>query len=327
MSPTALAKKCEIIIQSQQNTLNLHYTSVMAVKNEFSSKIGLVAATVGSAVGLGNIWRFPAEAQAGGGAAFLLVYILCVCVLGIPVMLAEFSIGRAGGTDAIGAFRKLSPGKAWWMVGALAILTSYLILSFYMVVAGWTFEYMWQSITGGLYAPVGDTAGLSDIAAYDIQFAEKMHTFIQGRHRPSDQHIHHDRPQPNRAHRRCEQRHRASQQRAHAPAVPASCGILLACRCRSPRPEPDWNSSCVPTSPRSRLRYGSTPSARHFLAQPRHGHTHHLLRLLSARHQTDRHSHDGVAPRHAGGSDDGNHNFPGRDHFRSRRPTRSKAPH
>lgn len=152
----------------------------MAVKNEFSSKIGLVAATVGSAVGLGNIWRFPAEAQAGGGAAFLLVYILCVCVLGIPVMLAEFSIGRAGGTDAIGAFRKLSPGKAWWMVGALAILTSYLILSFYMVVAGWTFEYMWQSITGGLYAPVGDTAGLSDIAAYDIQFAEKMHTFIQG---------------------------------------------------------------------------------------------------------------------------------------------------
>lgn len=66
------------------------------------------------------------------------------------------------------------------MVGALAILTSYLILSFYMVVAGWTFEYMWQSITGGLYAPVGDTAGLSDIAAYDIQFAEKMHTFIQG---------------------------------------------------------------------------------------------------------------------------------------------------
>lgn len=83
----------------------------MAVKNEFSSKIGLVAATVGSAVGLGNIWRFPAEAQAGGGAAFLLVYILCVCVLGIPVMLAEFSIGRAGGTDAIGAFRKLSPAK------------------------------------------------------------------------------------------------------------------------------------------------------------------------------------------------------------------------
>ena len=156
----------------------------MAANTQFKSKIGLIAATVGSAVGLGNVWRFPAEAQAGGGAAFLLIYILCVCLLGIPVMMAEFSLGRAGGTDAIGSFRRLSPGRPWWLIGALAVLTSYLILCFYMVVAGWTFEYMLQSITGNLYAPVAATAGLSGIEASEVQFGEKMHEFIQGDYAP-----------------------------------------------------------------------------------------------------------------------------------------------
>ncbi|MBD5255084.1 MAG: hypothetical protein HDS53_03265 [Barnesiella sp.] len=75
----------------------------MATNRLFSSKIGMIAATVGSAVGLGNIWRFPAEVHEGGGAAFLLIYIGCVFLLGIPVMLAEFSLGRAGRSDAIGA--------------------------------------------------------------------------------------------------------------------------------------------------------------------------------------------------------------------------------
>lgn len=125
--------------------------ATMAKKVEFGSRIGLIAATVGSAVGLGNVWRFPAEAQANGGAAFLIVYILCVLFLGIPVMLAEFSLGRGTHSDAAGAFLKLSPGKKWWYVGALAILASYLILSFYMVVAGWTLEYFIQSVTGNLY--------------------------------------------------------------------------------------------------------------------------------------------------------------------------------
>lgn len=145
----------------------------MSHKQQFGSRIGLIAATVGSAVGLGNVWRFPAEAQAGGGAAFLLIYIICILLLGIPVMLAEFSLGRAGGTDAIGAFRHISHGSRWWVIGALAILTSYLILCFYMVVAGWTFEYMWQSITGYLYAPAPGANG------YDMQFTERMHEFIQ----------------------------------------------------------------------------------------------------------------------------------------------------
>lgn len=136
----------------------------MANKAQFSSKAGLIAATVGSAVGLGNVWRFPSEAQSNGGAAFLLIYIGCVFLLGIPVMLSEFSLGRAGGSDAVGSLKKLSPNKKWWIAGALAIITSYLILSFYMVVAGWTFEYLWQSITGYLYE--------------DMQFGEKMNEFI-----------------------------------------------------------------------------------------------------------------------------------------------------
>lgn len=140
----------------------------------FKSKIGLIAATVGSAVGLGNIWRFPAEAQAGGGAAFLLVYILCVCLLGIPVMVAEFSLGRAGGTDAIGAFTRINRRhKPWAMIGGLSVLTSFLICIFYMVVTGWTFEYLVESLTGNLYsAPEG-------VAENSAFFSRKMSEYVQ----------------------------------------------------------------------------------------------------------------------------------------------------
>ncbi len=123
----------------------------MSEKKLFATKIGLIAATVGSAIGLGNVWRFPAETQANGGAAFLLLYIVCVVALGVPVMLAEFALGRAGRSDAVGAFMKLSPGKPWWLVGALSVLVPFLIASYYMVVAGWTLEYLVESVTGGLY--------------------------------------------------------------------------------------------------------------------------------------------------------------------------------
>lgn len=145
----------------------------------FKSKLGLIAATVGSAVGLGNIWRFPAEAQAGGGAAFLLVYILCVCLLGIPVMVAEFSLGRAGGTDAIGVFGRINPRhKGWAAIGALSVLTSFLITIFYMVVTGWTFEYLIASITGDLYSA---SAGMEENTAF---FAAKMNEYVQSDRNP-----------------------------------------------------------------------------------------------------------------------------------------------
>lgn len=120
-------------------------------KGTFSSRLGVIAATVGSAIGLGNIWRFPGEAQANGGAAFLFIYILCVFLLGIPVMLAELSLGRAGRSDSVGNFKNLTPGNHWWLAGVIGLLASYLILSFYMVVAGWTIEYLFDSISGDLY--------------------------------------------------------------------------------------------------------------------------------------------------------------------------------
>lgn len=145
--------------------------------NFFSTRMGLIMATVGSAVGLGSIWRFPAETQAGGGAAFLIIYTGCMVLLGIPVMLSEFVIGRAGRSDAVGAFRKLSPGKPWYLVGAGGVLTSYLITIFYMVVAAWTLEYLIQSITGNLYA--GVTAGSTD-SEMMTAFGDRMHEYIQG---------------------------------------------------------------------------------------------------------------------------------------------------
>lgn len=142
-------------------------------KVTFTSKIGLIAATVGSAVGLGNVWRFPAETQANGGAAFLFVYILCLLILGIPVMLAEFSLGRGTGCDAIGAFRRLSPRSSWWIGGALGVLASYLILCFYMVVAAWTFEYLCQSINGALFAGIAGNA-----EALESSFHQRMEAYI-----------------------------------------------------------------------------------------------------------------------------------------------------
>lgn len=147
-------------------------------KREFASKIGLVAATVGSAIGLGNVWRFPAETQSNGGAAFLLVYILCVLLLGVPVMLAEFSLGRAGRSDAIGAFKSLSPASKWWIVGLLAVLASYLINCYYMVVAGWTLEYFWESLTGGLFA---DMPANEELRGF---FGDKMGEYISTSIRP-----------------------------------------------------------------------------------------------------------------------------------------------
>ncbi len=145
-----------------------------ADKGTFSSKIGVIAATVGSAIGLGNIWRFPGEAQANGGAAFLFIYILCVFLLGIPVMLAEFSLGRAGQSDSVGNFKNLTPHNHWWLAGIIGLLASYLILSFYMVVSGWTIEYLFDSLTGSLY----DGYQLGDQAGENTFFTGKMVDYV-----------------------------------------------------------------------------------------------------------------------------------------------------
>ena len=112
----------------------------------FATRLGVIATTVGSAVGLGNIWRFPFEAGAHGGGAFLLVDLFFVFVIGIPVICAEFIIGRNTGSNVRGAFRRLGYKRSWGWVGWVGLLAAILILSFYSVVAGWTLEYIWQSL-------------------------------------------------------------------------------------------------------------------------------------------------------------------------------------
>lgn len=128
-------------------------------RGSFSSKFAVIAATAGSAVGLGNIWRFPYLAGENGGGAFLLVYLLCVVIMGIPVMTSEFVIGRAAQRNAYGAFKKLQPkNHRWHYVGVLGIAAAFMILAFYTTVAGWTLEYFFQSVTGNLFKPDGDYA-------------------------------------------------------------------------------------------------------------------------------------------------------------------------
>lgn len=116
----------------------------------FATKFAAIAATVGSSVGLGNIWRFPYEAGIHGGGAFLICYLACVILLGIPVLCAEFCIGRGTRSNVFGAYLKLSPKGKWHYAGYIGILASFLIISFYSVVAGWTIEYSVSSALGQL---------------------------------------------------------------------------------------------------------------------------------------------------------------------------------
>ncbi|MDO9152973.1 MAG: sodium-dependent transporter [Paludibacter sp.] len=129
----------------------------------FGSKLGVVAAAAGSAVGLGNIWRFPYELGQNGGGAFLIIYLLCVILLGMPIMLSEFIIGRTGQANAAGSFKKLAPGQKWWIVGLMGVFTSFLIMGFYVVVSGWTLEYIVQAVSNQFINK--DTATLSRVFA------------------------------------------------------------------------------------------------------------------------------------------------------------------
>ncbi len=113
----------------------------------FGSKIGVILAAAGSAVGLGNIWRFPYETGNNGGAAFILVYLGCVFLMGLPIMIAEFTIGRRSRANTAAAYRILAPGTPWKWVGRMGVLAGFLILSYYTVVAGWTLEYIFDAAT------------------------------------------------------------------------------------------------------------------------------------------------------------------------------------
>ena len=116
----------------------------------FGSKLGIILATAGSAVGLGNIWRFPYMTGDNGGAAFIFVYIMCVFLLGIPCIVNEFIIGRYSASNTARAYRKLSNGTPWAIIGYIGVLTGFLVTSYYSVVSGWCLQYIYASAAGHL---------------------------------------------------------------------------------------------------------------------------------------------------------------------------------
>lgn len=123
----------------------------MKARGNFASKLGIILATAGSAVGLGNVWRFPFMAGHNGGAAFIVLYFGCILLLGIPGMVSEFIIGRHSQSNAARAYYEISGGqRRWRLVGYLGILTSTIILGFYAVVAGWCLQYLFASLMGHL---------------------------------------------------------------------------------------------------------------------------------------------------------------------------------
>ncbi|OIJ11584.1 sodium-dependent transporter [Anaerobacillus arseniciselenatis] len=119
-------------------------------REQWGSRLGFILASMGSAVGLGNIWRFSYVTGDNGGAAFLLIYLLCIIAIGIPVLMAEFTIGRRAQSDVVGSFSSVAPGKPWVIAGFLGVASAFIILSFYGVIAGWTVKYFTSYLTGGI---------------------------------------------------------------------------------------------------------------------------------------------------------------------------------
>ncbi len=117
-------------------------------RGEWGSRLGFILAAAGSAIGLGNIWRFPYVTGQNGGAAFLVLYLMCVLLLGVPVMVAELTIGRFSKRNPVGAFEAIRPGSPWKIVGYLGVLTGICILSYYTVLAGYTIGYIAKTVTG-----------------------------------------------------------------------------------------------------------------------------------------------------------------------------------
>lgn len=134
-------------------------------RGSFGTKLGVILATAGSAVGLGNIWRFPYMTGQNGGAAFILIYLVCIFMLGIPGMVGEFIIGRHSAANAARSYKNLSGGKPWGIIGYMGVFTSMIILGFYAVVAGWCLQYLYASLIGSIHGDV------DEVKRYFIEFS------------------------------------------------------------------------------------------------------------------------------------------------------------
>lgn len=152
-------------------------------RDSFSSKFGVLAALAGSAIGLGNIWRFPYVVGQNGGGAFLLIYLFFVAAIGIPVVISEFVIGRSAQMNPVGAFKKIAPGKKWHLVGMLGVVSVFIIFAFYTVVAGWTLEYLIQSLRWILFPGKFGFASMDNSALKEF-FSNHYESFTSGIWRP-----------------------------------------------------------------------------------------------------------------------------------------------
>lgn len=135
-----------------------------ATRGQWGSRMGFIMAATGSAVGLGNIWKFPYITGQNGGGLFVVIYLAAIALVGLPIMIAEIMIGRAAQASPVGAFEGLSkPGSPWSLIGYLGVATSTIVLSYYSIVAGWSLHYAWLSLTGGLSGldvdAIGNTFG------------------------------------------------------------------------------------------------------------------------------------------------------------------------
>ncbi len=133
-------------------------------RDSFGSRFGVLVAVAGSAVGLGNLWRFPYLVGNNGGAAFIFIYLFFVVVLCLPIMFSEFVIGRRAQANAFGAVKKIAPRSGWLTIGVISVVASISIMSFYSVVGGWTIEYIFKSFSSGFLT--------ADSSALTSQFSE-----------------------------------------------------------------------------------------------------------------------------------------------------------
>ena len=156
----------------------------MASRGKWSSQIGFILAAAGSAIGIGNIWRFPYMTGKYGGALFLFVYLAAVILLGVPVLIAEIALGRFTGKNPVGAFKELRPKGPWKLVGYLGVVTGVMILSFYSLISGWTLGYFFKTLTGSLKnVETSTTPGIFDVFAQNFwlqAFLLAVFLFITG---------------------------------------------------------------------------------------------------------------------------------------------------
>jgi NSS family neurotransmitter:Na+ symporter len=144
-------------------------------RDAFTTSIGVIAATLGSAIGLGNIWKFPSLAGTNGGAAFIIVYLLSTLLVGLPVMIAELMLGRKAKANAVTTMQKLAPkGSAWWLIGAFGALAAFLIMAFYTEVAGWVFAYIVKAASGSILSTNPELTG----AAFTGLITDPMQSLV-----------------------------------------------------------------------------------------------------------------------------------------------------